>query len=147
MEPAQPPRQAVVNCVFCGRANRVDLTRLAAGPRCGECSRPILLDRPLKVSAADFELTVNGSSVPVVVDFYADWCGPCRMMAPTLDQFAHERAGELLVLKLDTDANPAVAARFGVRGLPTVIAFQDGAERRRHVGLADAQVLAGLVGA
>ena len=143
---AQPTRPVVVHCLFCDAANRVDLARLDAGPKCGKCGRPIRLDRPLKVTETTFDQTVRGASVPVVVDFYADWCGPCRMMAPTLDQFAHDRAGEVLVLKLDTDANPGVAGRFGIRGIPTVIAFQGGVERGRHVGLADRGVLDRLVG-
>jgi thioredoxin len=145
-EGPRPARPVVVRCVFCGKANRVDLTRLSAGPKCAECARPILLDRPLKVSEADFEQTLKGSSAPVLVDFYADWCGPCKMMAPTLDDFTRQHAGQLLVLKLDTDANPAITARFGIRGIPTIIAFQDGLERGRHVGAADLQTLEGLVG-
>jgi thioredoxin len=145
-EGSRPARPVVVRCVFCGKANRVDLTRLSAGPKCAECARPILLDRPLKVSEVDFEQTLRGSSAPVLVDFYADWCGPCKMMAPTLDDFTRQHAGELLVLKLDTDANPAVTTRFGIRGIPTIIAFQDGLERGRHVGTADLRTLEGLVG-
>jgi thioredoxin len=119
---------------------------LSAGPKCAECARPILLDRPLKVSEADFEQTLKGSSAPVLVDFYADWCGPCKMMAPTLDDFTRQHAGQLLVLKLDTDANPAIATRFAIRGIPTIIAFQDGVERGRHVGAADLRTLERLVG-
>ena len=137
-------RPVVVSCVFCGKPNRVDLARLAAGPRCGECGRPIRLDRPLKVTDADFEKTIAGSAVPVLVDFYADWCGPCRIMAPTLDDLAQRRSGHLLVLKLDTDANQATAGRFGIRGIPTVIAFRDGKEVGRHVGVADMKTLEGL---
>jgi thioredoxin len=104
------------------------------------------LDRPLKVTDRDFDRTISSSSVPVLVDFYADWCGPCRMMAPTVDELAQRRAGQTLVLKLDTEASPQTAARFGIRGIPTVIAFQDGKERARHVGVADLKVLEGLVG-
>jgi thioredoxin 2 len=145
-EGSRPARPVVVRCVFCGKANRVDLTRLSAGPKCAECARPILLDRPLKVSEADFEQTLKGSSAPVLVDFYADWCGPCKMMAPTLDDFTRQNAGQLLVLKLDTDANPAITTRFGIRGIPTIIAFQGGLERGRHVGAADLRTLEELVG-
>jgi thioredoxin 1 len=98
------------------------------------------------VNDKDFQRTVAGSSVPVLVDFYADWCGPCRMMAPTLDELAQRRAGEVLVLKLDTEASPLTASRFGIRGIPTVVAFQGGSERSRHVGLADMKVLENLIG-
>jgi thioredoxin 2 len=139
--PTEVTRPVVVRCVFCDTANRVDLAKLAAGPKCGNCSRPIRLDRPLKVSDASFEQTINGSSVPVLVDFYADWCGPCRVMAPTLDDFAMRRAGEVLVLKLDTDANQSTAGRFSIRGIPTLIAFHNGQERGRHVGVSDLRVL------
>lgn len=143
---ASPPRPVVVQCPFCLVSNRVDLTRLAAGPKCAKCGKPLRLDRPQKVTDKDFERTINGSSVPVIVDFYADWCGPCKAMAPTLDEFAQKHAGEVLVVKLDTDANPLTASRFGIRGIPTLIAFQGGQERGRHVGMADTKVLEGLAG-
>jgi thioredoxin 2 len=146
MTTAAQPRPVVVQCPFCSAANRVDLSRLSAGPKCAKCGRPLRLDRPQKVTDKDFDRTVSGSSVPVLVDFYADWCGPCRMMAPTLDDFAQRRAGEALVLKLDTEANPLTAARFGIRGIPTLIAFEAGKERSRHTGLADIKVLESLVG-
>jgi thioredoxin 2 len=139
-------RPVVVLCPFCSAANRVDLARLSAGPKCAKCGKPLRLDRPQRVGDKDFQRVITGSAVPVLVDFYADWCGPCRMMAPTLDELAQKRAGELLVLKLDTDANPLTASRFGIRGIPTVIAFQGGNERSRHVGLADMRVLEGLIG-
>lgn len=138
-------RPAVVGCAFCGKPNRVDLARLSQGPKCGQCGRPIRLDRPLKVTDADFDQTIKRSSVPLLVDFYADWCGPCHAMAPTLDDFASRHAGEALVLKLDTDANPATASRFGIRGIPTVMAFNGGQERGRHVGVADLATLERLV--
>ncbi len=138
-------KSVVVPCVFCGKSNRVDLTRLDAGPKCGECGRPIRLDRPIKVTDADFERTIRDATVPVVVDFYADWCGPCHMMAPILDDFAHRNAGEVLVVKLDTDANPATPGRFGIRGLPTLVSFRNGQEHARHVGVADAAAVERLV--
>jgi len=145
MSEQEQSRPAVARCAFCGKLNRVDLARLADGPRCAECHRPIRLDRPLKVTDADFDTVISGTGIPVLVDFYADWCGPCRMMAPTLDEFAHDRTGDVLVLKLDTEANRASATRFGIRGIPTLIAFQNGKESRRHTGLADRRVLNGLV--
>jgi thioredoxin 2 len=146
MTTSTPPstRPVVANCPFCSAANRVDLARLSAGPKCAKCGKPLRLDRPQKVTDKDFERTVMGASVPILVDFYADWCGPCKMMAPTLDQFAQQRAGETLVLKLDTETSPLTASRFGIRGIPTIIAFEGGKERGRHVGLADMKVLESL---
>jgi thioredoxin 2 len=141
---AQPARPVIVQCPFCSGSNRVDLARLASGPKCAKCGKPLRLDRPQKVTDKDFERTISGSSVPVLVDFYADWCGPCKAMAPTLDEFAAKKAGEALVLKLDTEANRVTPARFGIRGIPTLIAFQNGKEKGRHVGLADMKVLESL---
>jgi thioredoxin 2 len=132
-----PARPATVKCPFCGTLNRVDLARIADLPKCGECQRPIRLDRPLAVDAASFDRVLADTSVPVLVDFYADWCAPCRIMAPMLDEVAHERTGEVLVLKLDTDANPTLSQRFGIRGIPTLIAFRGGRESGREVGVVD----------
>jgi thioredoxin 2 len=122
------------------------LERAVQGPKCGDCGRPIRLDRPLKVTDSDFDHVVKGADVPVVVDFHADWCGPCKMMAPTLDEFARTQVGKVLVLKLDTDANQTTAQRFGIKGIPTLIAFAKGGETGRHVGMADAAVLGSLAG-
>jgi thioredoxin 2 len=142
---AEAERTVVVPCAFCSAPNRVVLSRLSAGPKCAKCGKPIRLDRPQKVSEKEFDRTISSSAVPVLVDFYADWCGPCKMMAPTLDELARKRMGELLVLKLDTEASPGIASRFGIRGIPTVIAFENGKERGRQVGLADLKTLETLV--
>jgi thioredoxin 2 len=139
-------RPVTVRCAFCGKLNRVDLSRVEAGPKCAECGRPIRLDRPVKVTDAEFDRVIEGAAVTALVDCYADWCGPCRMMAPTLDEFALAQTGRVLVLKLDTDANPVTARRLGIKGIPTLIAFQGGREVRRHVGLADMRVLQALAG-
>jgi thioredoxin len=98
------------------------------------------------VTDGTFDRVIAGTEAPVLVDFHADWCGPCRMMEPILDNFAGANAGRLLVLKLDTDANPGVAGRFGIRGIPTLIAFRKGRETARHTGTADLPLLGRLAG-
>jgi thioredoxin len=94
----------------------------------------MLLDRPVKVAEEDFDRTVLGASVPVLVDFYADWCGPCKMVAPLVDDLARTHAGKLLVAKVDTDHAPGIAQRYGIRSIPTLILFRDGAETGRSIG-------------
>jgi thioredoxin 2 len=138
-------RPILVRCAACGTLNRIDLARLHDRPRCARCGQPIPLDRPQRATDQDFQRLIGEASVPVVVDFYADWCGPCRAMAPALDAFAAARAGRVLVLKLDTEANPETPQRFGIRGIPTLIAFRGGREVRRHVGMADVALLDSLV--
>jgi thioredoxin 2 len=127
-------RTATVACPFCDTLNRVDLSRMDQHPQCGNCGKPILLDRPIAVSDANFEKVTTDTTVPVVVDFYADWCGPCKIMAPLLDDVARRRAGEMVIVKLDTDRNPVTGQRFGIRGIPTLIAFRSGKEVARRVG-------------
>ena len=134
MTDATKAKFATVSCPFCATLNRVDLERLADGPRCGGCSRPLRLDRPQSVPGDALDRIVEGSDVPVLIDFYADWCGPCKIMAPVLDQPAGERVGEVFVGKLDTDRYPDVAQRFDVRGIPTLILFRGGREVARKVG-------------
>ena len=134
METVQEQSKATVACPFCGTLNRVDLSKLDHKPKCGKCEKPILLDRPITVSDATFERVTTDTTVPVVVDFYADWCPPCKIMAPLLDDVARRRAGRMLVAKLDTDKNPVTGPRFGIRGIPTLIAFRNGKEVARRVG-------------
>lgn len=145
MATASTGPKATVSCAFCGTLNRVDMARAGDRPKCGECAKPILLDRPLKVSDDDFARVVSDAGVPVLVDFYADWCGPCKMMAPVLDDFARDKLGEVIVAKLDTDRNQATAARFNIRSIPTLIVFQDGQEAAREMGAVSKQRLEALV--
>jgi thioredoxin 2 len=123
-----------LRCPFCLKLNRVDLGRAADRPSCGECGKPMLLDRPVKVGQEDFDTTVLGARAPVLVDFYADWCGPCRMVAPVVDELARANTGKLLVAKVDTDRAPDVATRYGIRSIPTLIVFHGGEEVERIVG-------------
>jgi thioredoxin len=104
----------------------------------------MLLDRPVKVGEEDFRRTVLDAPVPVLVDFYADWCAPCKMVAPVVDEIAQAREGQLLVAKVDTDRAPALSQSLGIRGIPTLIAFKDGQEAGRSVGL-DPEAIRSLV--
>ncbi|HZD57222.1 MAG TPA: thioredoxin [Anaerolineales bacterium] len=99
------------------------------------------MDKPIHVSDADFEDDVLKSGVPVVVDFWAPWCGPCRMIAPVLEEIAHRYAGKLIVAKVNTDDNPEWAIRYGVQGIPTLLFIKNGEERDRLVGAAPAPAL------
>ncbi len=145
MATKESAQTATVECGFCGTLNRVDLARAADRPKCGSCGRPILLDRPVRVSDAGLARMIADAKVPLMVDFYADWCGPCKIMAPLLDELARERMGSVLVAKLDTDRNQESAQRFGIRGIPTLILFRDGAEAAREVGAVPKERLEALL--
>lgn len=137
---------ATVPCLFCGKLNHINLARLSAGPKCGSCARPLHLDRPTPVTEADFDKVISGTSVPVLVDFYADWCGPCKIIAPIVDELAQAHAGKIVVLKVDSDQSPHLSQRFDIRGIPTLLVFHNGKESGRHVGLAQRRQLEALVG-
>jgi thioredoxin 2 len=121
-------------CQFCQTLNRVDAAKFGHGPKCAECGRPFLLDRPIKVAQEHFDTTVLRAEIPVLVDFYADWCGPCRMMAPYLDQIAQTRQGRVLVAKVDTDRSPDISARYNIRSIPFFGRFEHGELVRSVIG-------------
>lgn len=123
-----------LRCQFCGTWNRVDASKAADGPKCGKCAEPMLLERPLMLTDETFSRTLNETDLPVFVDFYADWCGPCRMMAPAVDALAAHAQGKALIAKLNTDNSPITAGGFNIRGIPTVIVFQNGKEVTRQSG-------------
>jgi thioredoxin 2 len=128
------PQHLTLRCQFCDTWNRIDAARAADRPRCGSCGRPILLDRPWILTEDSFDRTISETDVPILVDFYADWCGPCKMMAPDVDKLAAARTGRALVAKLNTDLAQATSQRFNVRGIPTTIVFQEGKESKRVTG-------------
>jgi thioredoxin 2 len=127
-------RTAIVPCAACGKLNRVDLARVGNRPVCGPCKAPLALDTPLLLTDATFDRVIGGASVPVIVDFYADWCGPCKAMTPVFAELAKRQAGRALVVKVDTDRSPVVAGRFGIRSIPTLTVLRNGREVARQVG-------------
>ena len=146
---AHTAHRITVRCQFCETWNRVVAERASDRPKCGKCGKPMLIDRPIALNDETFARTVSESDVPVVVDFYADWCGPCKVMAPAVDQLASENQGRLLVAKLDTDRSPRTAQSFDIRGIPTTILFKGGKEANRLTGavpLRALQQLAGVAG-
>ena len=138
-------KKLTVRCQFCDTWNRIDASKATAGPKCGKCAKPILLERPLPLTDETFTRTINESDVPVAVDFYADWCGPCRMMAPAVDALAAHLQGKALIAKLNTDESTRTASSFNIRGIPTTIVFQGGKEVARQSGALPLEALKQLV--
>jgi thioredoxin 2 len=127
-----------IRCPSCGSLNRVRTEKIAEGlrPRCGQCKAPLpAFDKPITVTDGTFETEVVRSPVPVLLDLWAPWCGPCVMMAPILEELAVEMAGRLRVAKLNVDDNPATAARFNAHSIPTLVALKGGREVDRMIGV------------
>jgi thioredoxin 2 len=132
-------------CASCGAFNRVALGQ-AGQPVCGRCKAGLdVSGAPQEVDADGFARAVASSPVPVVVDFWAPWCGPCRAMAPSLEQAAQASKGQVVVLKVNTDQHPGPSSQLGIRGIPTLIAFRGGAETQRQVGALPAAQLGAWV--
>jgi len=138
-------KHVTIRCQFCETWNRVDTARASDRPKCGKCGKPMLLDRPMPLNDETFARTIAESEVPVLVDFYADWCGPCKIMAPFVDELARERQGSALIAKLDTDRAQVTASGFNIRGIPTTIVFKNGQEVARQSGAVPKQILENLL--
>jgi thioredoxin 2 len=125
----------IVSC-SCGQKNRLAYERLSDRVRCGSCKQELSApDAPIDLSSsADFDRLVARASIPVVVDYWAPWCGPCRMVAPELQKVASRQKGRFLVVKVNTDAVPELGERFGIRSIPTLAVFSGGREVARTAG-------------
>jgi len=123
-------------CKVCGRKNRIPVKHLVDTGRCGFCKSPLRpIDEPLEVDPALFGDIIQNVRVPVLVDFWAEWCGPCRMAAPEVSQTAKDMAGKAVVVKVNTEAHPELAARFNVRGIPNFVVLYGGRPVVQQAGL------------
>ena len=132
---------ALVVCPSCGAPNRVAVARLTAAPTCGKCKAALFTGQPLAVNAAMFDRQISKGTLPVLVDFWAEWCGPCRAMAPAFAQAATALEPRARLLKLDTEAVPDIAQRYQIRSIPTLILFSGGREVARQAGAVSAPAI------
>ena len=124
----------LIVCPACATANRVPRDRLAGGGTCGRCGKPLFGGQPVTLTARNFDSHLGRSGIPLVVDFWAAWCGPCRQMAPAFEAAAARLEPHVRLGKLDTEAEQAIAARYAIRSIPTMILFANGRELARQSG-------------
>jgi thioredoxin 2 len=133
-------------CPHCDAVNRLPPARLAEGPKCGRCHQALFTGAPTALTTARFDKHLAGNDIPVIADFWAAWCGPCRAMAPVFARAAASLEPRARFVKVDVDAEPALAARYGVRGIPALFLFRQGKVAAQQAGLADEQLLRSWVG-
>jgi thioredoxin 2 len=139
--PTEAAATLQIVCPHCQAANRVPNARLGESPQCGRCKQPLFDGRPVALDAAAFERHATRSDLPLVVDFWAQWCGPCHAMAPALERATRELEPRVRVAKVDTDREQALAARFAIRSIPTLVMLKGGAEVARVSGAMSAPAL------
>ena len=131
-----------IACPACLAANRVPAVRLGEDPKCGKCGAALLDGAPAELGEAQFETFVARTGLPVLADFWAPWCGPCRAMAPHFERAARELKDSVRLVKVNTEEAPQLAARYDIRSIPTLILFRNGVEQKRMSGALDAGALA-----
>lgn len=134
-----------IACPNCNAVNRVGAARLADGPQCGKCKQPLFTAHPIVLTDANFPDHVERNSLPVVIDFWAPWCGPCQSMAPHFERAAAELEPQFRLAKMNTDENPKTSLRHRIRSIPTMIMFRGGEEVARQAGAMDARAIASWV--
>ena len=123
-----------VVCPQCSAVNRIPVARLAANPKCGKCHQPLFSAHPVELNGSSFDTHISRNDIPVLVDFWAPWCGPCKMMAPFFLQAAGELEPQMRLVKVNTEAEQELGARFNIRSIPTLALFRNGREVARQAG-------------
>jgi thioredoxin 2 len=132
--PAAAPETLVVACPTDATLNRVPRAKLDRSPKCGKCHKPLFQGKVVELNAANFDFHALKSDLPIVIDFWAEWCGPCRMMTPNFEKAAPLLEPRVRLGKLDTEAEPAIAGRYGIRGIPSMVMIRKGREVARTSG-------------
>jgi thioredoxin 2 len=134
-----------VACAHCGATNRVPAARLAEDPTCGRCGKALLAGQPVELNDSNFDTFMQHTDLPVLVDFWAPWCGPCVGMAPQFDLAARQLKGRAILVKVNSDDNPATSTRFGIRSIPTLVRLEAGREKSRQSGALQAGQIVALL--
>ena len=135
-----------VACPGCGATNRLPAARIDEAPTCGRCGKALLQGQPLELTDGNFAAVVAATRLPVLVDFWAPWCGPCRVMAPAFEQAARQLAGRALLVKVNSDDNPGLSQRYGIRSIPTLVRLDGGRESQRQSGAVPAATIVAMAG-